>query len=487
MGFGLKYLQKRKDKFLYRRRIPTDITLLYGKKVYYKQLPCSVHASDAEITLAWSEVNSNFESILNTSRTTFSTEVEEEKIKREALKYLRFHKLEAGVLKEIAEIYTSTPWDAHPTAFSVLEDRYSKQQEYDYNNAGSPFDDFEITNPATYQEKVAHKAWELAISNVGKVKPKRLLSECWDIYNQNREEGSYDKNTREGRRVYASWERLLSYIDSDCLIEDTDTIYEAIDKMISDREKEVSPASIERDWIVISAVLNKVIKVERLNLKFQKPIIKKHNKEERPVFNQTDQIEIVTDIVSGKYQTNRGVLMLLALQGGLINSELQRLKTENVRLNTNIPHIVITGKVKTKDRKRTVPITVGVSWLRRAFEELADGSGYAMGGEFASAKDSTISKRIVLSLDKYRVRDKKKYSCYSLRHCYKANAIAHNAPERYRYIAGWVNKEAVISDTYALDAMTQVEVLGGLQEVSKVVNKHLLSFDTIRLVDTKFK
>ena len=53
--------------------------------------------------MAWSEVNSNFESILNTSRTTFSTEVEEEKIKREALKYLRFHKLEAGVLKEIAE------------------------------------------------------------------------------------------------------------------------------------------------------------------------------------------------------------------------------------------------------------------------------------------------------------------------------------------------------------------------------------------------
>jgi|TARA_B100001971_G_scaffold11620_1_gene9247 hypothetical protein len=75
--------------------------------------------------LAWSEVNSNFESILSTSRNTFSAEVEEEKIKREALKYLRFHKLEAGVLKEIADIYASMPWDAHPTAFYVLEDRYA--------------------------------------------------------------------------------------------------------------------------------------------------------------------------------------------------------------------------------------------------------------------------------------------------------------------------------------------------------------------------
>ena len=483
IGFRLKYLQKRKDKFLYRRRIPTDIIHLYRKKFYHKQLPCSVRASDAEITLAWSEVNSNFESILNTSRNTFSAEVEEEKIKREALKYLRFHKLEAGVLKEVFDTYVAAPWDAHPTAFTVLEDRYSKQQEYDYNT-GTSFDDFEITNPATYQEKVAHKAWELAISNVGKVKPKTLLSECWDIYNQNREEGRYDKNNREGRRVYASWERLLSYIDGDCLIEDSDTIYEAVDKMIADRAKVVSPASIERDWIVISAVLSKVIKVDRLNLKFHKPIIKKHNKKVRPTFSQTDQIEIVTDIVSGKYQTNRGVLMLLALQGGIINSELQRLKTENVRLNTNIPYIVITDKTKTKDRKRTVPVTVGVSWLRRAFEELADGSEYAMGREFASAKDSTISKRIVLSLGKYRVRDKKKYSCYSFRHSYKANVISHNAPERYRYIAGWVNKEAVISDTYAQDAMTQEAVLGGLQEVSKVVNKHLLSIESIRLVKT---
>lgn len=111
IGFRLKYLQKRKDKFLYRRRIPTDIIHLYRKKFYHKQLPCSVRASDAEITLAWSEVNSNFESILNTSRNTFSAEVEEEKIKREALKYLRFHKLEAGVLKEVFDTYVAAPWD----------------------------------------------------------------------------------------------------------------------------------------------------------------------------------------------------------------------------------------------------------------------------------------------------------------------------------------------------------------------------------------
>ena len=36
--------------------------------------------------------------------------------------------------------------------------------------------------------------------------------------------------------------------------------------------------------------------------------------------------------------------------------------------------------------------------------------------------------------------------------------------------------------TYALDAMTQEEVLGGVQEVSKIVNKHLVPLDSIRLI-----
>ena len=49
------------------------------------------------------------------------------------------------------------------------------------------------------------------------------------------------------------------------------------------------------------------------------------------------------------------------------------------------------------------------------------------------------------------------------------------------YIAGWKNKETGISDTYARDAMTQVEVLGGLREVSQAINKNLLDIDYLTL------
>ena len=56
-----------------------------------------------------------------------------------------------------------------------------------------------------------------------------------------------------------------------------------------------------------------------------------------------------------------------------------------------------------------------------------------------------------------------------------------NAGDRYLYIAGWKNKETGISDTYARDAITQVEVLGGLREVSQAINKNLLDIDYLTL------
>ena len=480
---SLKYLDVRKDKLLYRRRVPRELTSLIGKEVYYRQLQCPVGASDSEVVKAWTEAHEGFELMIKLSSSQFSEEVAEERLAREALRYLEFFKLSAGVLSELQKTYGMSPWDVEPEAFKPLQERDDLHKSYLHDNPNLPFDDFNVSSPATRRQQVAQKAWEMAVSNASKVKPKRLISECWEIYNGTRDQGPYDIDSRKGRRVYASWERFVGYLGRDCLLEDVESIHEAVDRMVEERLKEVKSASVERDWNVVSAVLNSAIKRDRLNLRFQKPQFKKTEKVDRPVFSQTDQIQIVRDIVTNKYSTENGVLMLLALQAGMINSELQRLKSENVRLDKDvkIPHVLIAGEVKTPDRLRTVPITVGVNWLRKAFSELNDDSGFAMGASFHSASDSTISHRIVKAVYEYRERDQRPYTCYSLRHAYKANAIAHNAGDRYLYIAGWKNKETAISDTYARDAMTQVEVLGGLQEVSRTINKHLLKIDRTQL------
>jgi len=484
---SLKYLDVRKDKLLYRRRVPKDLAALFGKDTYYRQLRCKVAASDAEVVKAWTEAHEAYELMVQLSLSQFSEEVTEERLTRDALQYLEFHKLSAGVLSELQKTYKMNPWDVEPSAFKPLQERHDLQRSYAHEHSDLPFDDFDLTNPPTRRQQVAQKAWEIAVSNITKVKPKRLISECWEIYNQSRDQGAYDTETRKGRRVYASWERFRGFLGGDCLLEDVNSIHEAIDRMVEARLKDVSSASVERDWNVTSAVLNSAAKRDRLTIRFQKPQFKKSEKVDRPVFSQTDQVQILRDIVADKYSKTNGVLMLLALQAGMINSELQRLKSENVRLGRglDVPHILVAGEVKAPDRLRTVPITVGVNWLRKAFEMLDDQSGFAMGQGFHSASDSTISKRIVNAFDEYRQRDQRPYSCYSLRHAYKANAIAHNSGDRYLYIAGWKNKETAISDTYARDAMTQVEVLGGLQDVSRTINRHLLDIDYPNLAVVK--
>lgn len=95
----LKYLDARKDKLLYRRRVPVHLRSLYGKDFYYRQLNCPVGASDAEVVKAWTEAHESFESMLRISKSQFSEEISEELLTREALKYLQFFKLKAGVLQ----------------------------------------------------------------------------------------------------------------------------------------------------------------------------------------------------------------------------------------------------------------------------------------------------------------------------------------------------------------------------------------------------
>ena len=56
----LKYLDARKDKLLYRRRVPAHLRSLYGKDFYYRQLNCPVGASDAEVVKAWTEAHKSF-------------------------------------------------------------------------------------------------------------------------------------------------------------------------------------------------------------------------------------------------------------------------------------------------------------------------------------------------------------------------------------------------------------------------------------------
>jgi len=74
----LKYFEPRKDKLLYRRRVPVGLRSLYGKDFYYRKLNCSVGAADAEVIKAWTEAHESFEAMVRLSKSQFSEEIAEE-------------------------------------------------------------------------------------------------------------------------------------------------------------------------------------------------------------------------------------------------------------------------------------------------------------------------------------------------------------------------------------------------------------------------
>ena len=490
----LRYLEVKKDKLLYRRRVPIDIERLVGKSSYYKTLPCHPSDSEESIAKAWTQVHEEFQTLVDVYRNNFPEEILEEQVKREAVKYLSANGMKPGTGLSVA--YDESDLIDYSDSFEGLYKqrlRFEEWRNSNYEDIRNMVGDnlqkawalFLEQNPETPQEKILHEALRLYVdTKQRKIKQKRLLSECWDVYNSLRGE-PYDVTNREGQRAYRRWTRLLDYA-GECLVEDVDSIHEALDRLVEERSKEVSPATVKKDLGQISAVLNKVYQKDKLQVRITLPPLKSHTEKNVPTLSQTDQIQLVEQVVNGECPPDVGVAILLFLQGAMINSELQRLRTDSLRLDDSIPHITIAGKTKTQERKRNVPITVGVAWLRKAFKELDDGSGYAMGAKWARASDTTTSKRVNSFLSKYSEEEDKRFTGYSLRHSFKANSMAHNASDQWRYIGGWKNRETKVADAYARDAVSQEAVLKGFQECSKVINKHLIAVDNhLKLVKEK--
>ena len=119
-GINLKHLDVRRDKLLYRRRIPKDLISVCGKTTWYRQLQCKVDASDSEIVEAWNEAHKSFETMVKLTRSNFSKEISEERQTRDALRYLDFFKLKSGELSQAHQTYGLDPWELEPKAFRPL-------------------------------------------------------------------------------------------------------------------------------------------------------------------------------------------------------------------------------------------------------------------------------------------------------------------------------------------------------------------------------
>ena len=109
-----------------------------------------------------------------------------------------------------------------------------------------------------------------------KVKKLILLSDCWNIY---RDEKQLDEQSRHGARVHRRWLRWLT-MAGDSVV-NKEHIEEGLDQWVETRKGQVAASSIQRELNTIIGVLRLAIKKHRLAVVIEAPSLPKHKAKSR--------------------------------------------------------------------------------------------------------------------------------------------------------------------------------------------------------------
>jgi len=161
------------------------------------------------------------------------------------------------------------------------------------------------------------------------------------------------------------------------------------------------------------------------------------------------------------------------IQTGCNTSELQRLRSGKVHLEHEIPHIIISGETKTTQRKRVIPIVVGLERLQDLQHELSDDSRLFLGEAFGNKNESNVSHQLKTIISKVNPKG----TAYSLRHAMRNNALASGVDQAITaMIGGWSSKLAVnpIQQQYGAGGRVYLDTLKQLQQAMFSINNHLI-------------
>lgn len=446
----MKYLLDHRGRLFYYRRVPERLLPAFGDQTLYRvTLGLPSGSSEAEVAKAWSVAHEDFENICAMASNTNLEILGEVDLQKKARAYLAKNKMSPGILHGQEE-HMPQELDIGLSIASYKEKNHE-----------------ELTNT----EKVHVAAYWMAVESPSALRRKTLLlSECWDIYATARE---IDVSTRAGKRFYNRWKEWL-VLSGDGPVSKR-LVEEGLDRWVEKRETDgVTVATMHRELTVVAACIRLAVKKTRTDCdEFTLPPLKKQASKKRKVLTQEQQRTLVEAIVvRNEVPLAEGVALLLSLQGAMIASETQRLLKSSVHITgaKNVPHLIVQEQTKTQERKRIIPVSVGLTWLRQTLKKLDEPDCLnALGPEWAALSDSAVSWR----MNRYMPKG---FTSYCLRHSFRANSIASGSGINTALIAGWKSGQGVseIMFDYGSEGLSQSEVLKGLMATSKQLNGHLL-------------
>lgn len=279
----------------------------------------------------------------------------------------------------------------------------------------------------------------------------------------------YDNKPRDKPRVLKRWSIFMAIIGNHQLSSGLiQRIHAALDSYAAQRLQLVSSASVDRELSTIVSILNTGNRMYRLNWSIVRPMLPKHKPKARKVLSQEQQKAVVSYALrTPQDKPYVSCAILLMLQGGMMPSEIARLKPGSISLQSTTPHIVISGDTKTRSRKRVIPIVLHLDFIRQHIEETLDW----LNRTTDSNHSRLISKQLIISAGSSG------FTGHCLRHSFRNNAIANSADlGKASLIAGWSYAGGLSGQmlNYGSDGLEQSEVLLGLFNENQKIHRHLL-------------
>jgi len=462
-----KYITARKGSLHYQRQYPTKLRHLCHTKVFTRPLGLSANnVTNNEITKAALEADEAFERQLKLIASSDPDALSATDKDKAVIEFLRKRGLNKGAYVRVAK-------DAAISAQEEAEKRQLQPQEYDHADWKIPEMDDVLDKQArgeklTLQDTIVGDAY-ISLINKQEAKPKTLGS-LWAEYVSDR---SIDVNSRDGKKYVNYWEQWIA-IAGDAVIGPLSQahIREGLAAYAKDRAGKVASSSIERELSPVMACLRLGSEVYGFDWNLKLPRIKRTEANHRHPLEPNYQLELIKAVLTEDgIKPMYGVALLLCLQGGMMVSEIKQLLPKDIALDAVLPHLVIRNKTKNPDRKRIVPIVLGLELIKAHLSETI-----AWLVRTTESGPSATLKKIMR-----RTIDSPSTSAHCLRHTLKINAQnAGTSVLTIASIAGWSDPARKVSRhllNYGKTGISKDATVIKLRDDSMIIHKELIALE----------
>ena len=469
-----KYIRLRSGTYHYQRDYPTRLRHLCHTKTYTRPLGLFANnATTKEIGKAAIEADEAYERQLKLITNSDPEAMSASDKDKAVIEFLRKRGLNKGQYLKVSR-------DSAIAAQEATERRQMQADEGNYADWKIPEMDDVLDKQArgeklTLQDTIVGDAY-ISLINKQEAKPKTLGS-LWAEYVIDR---SIDVNSRVGKKYVNYWKQWIA-IAGDAVIGPLSQahIREGLAAYARDREGKLTSSSIERELLPVMACLRLGSEVYGFDWNLKLPRIKKTPPSSRHPLEPNYQLELIKAVLTeDNIKPIYGVALLLCLQGGMMVSEIKRLLPKNIALGAVVPHLKIVNETKNDDRKRIVPIVLGLELIK----EHLGSTVHWLKNTTESGPSATLKKIM------RRTIDSPKTTAHCLRHTLKINAQNAGVDVlTLSSIAGWADPQRKMSKhllNYGSTGISQDAMVIKLRDDSRIIHKELIELEASLKADS---